>query len=131
MGYHDQQIVQFLKYGWPIELKHVLDRQGPAPRNQKGARKNVEKVNAYLQGELRRGCVIGSFATNPLEEDARFSPLDAIPKKDSQDLCIIMNLPYPEEGSSINEAIDKNYYLGVPTNLCYPGIDDLMCLIQG
>ena len=72
------------------------------PRNQKGARNNPCKVSAYLHAELNRGSVIGPFEENPFGEEACFSPLDAIPKKDSDDLRIIMNLSYPFEQDSVN-----------------------------
>ena len=123
-GYHNQELFKYLRFGWPIELQHIPDRITELPRNQKGARKNVDRVNKYVSQEIRRGGVIGPFETNPLGLDARFSPLDAIPKKDSDDLQIIMNLSHPFEGGSVNNAINKDHYMGEPTDLSYPGIGE-------
>ena len=61
--------------------------------------------------------------------EAKFSPLDAIPKRDSEDLRIIMNLSYPHDQSSVNSAMDKNVYLGKLISLRYPTIEDLVRLI--
>ena len=129
-GYHDSELIQFIRFGWPIELSHCLEDRVDIPPNQKGARTNVQKVGQYLASEIKRGSVIGPFVVNPMGKEARFSPLDAIPKKDSQDLRIIMNLSFPEQGGSVNSAVNKNSYLGKDTDLKYPGIDDLVRLIQ-
>ena len=128
-GYHDQQLVPFLWFGWPIETSDVahLDKK---LLNQKGARDNLDRLRAYVREEVDRGAVIGPFAKNPLGKGARFSPLDAIPKKDSEELCIIMNLSYPVGGPSVNAAIDKNNYMGSPTDLTYPNILDLVKLVK-
>ena len=71
-GYHDQELLKYLRFGWPIELQHIPDRITELPRNQKGVRKNVDRVNKYVSQDIGRGGVIGLFETNPLGLDARF-----------------------------------------------------------
>ena len=80
--------------------------------------------------EGQRGTIIGPFKESPFGKDARYSPLDAIPKKDSAEFRIILNLSYPFEGDSVNDAIAKDSYMGEDVNLTYPGVDDLVKLIR-
>ena len=98
--------------------------------NQKGARNNPHKVEQYLKQEIEKGSVLGPLKFNPFGEAARFSPIDAIPKKDSTDLRIILNLSHPFHAESVNEAIDKDSYLGNVVDLHYPGVDALIKLIR-
>ena len=128
-GYHDEDLIKFLKFGWPIEVEN-LTKNRSRPPNQKGACTNLAKLKAYVEEEIANGAVIGPFLDNPFGDAARFSPLDAIPKKDSEELRIIMNLSYPDNSTSVNAAIDKDSYLGKGTGLSYPGVDDLVRLVK-
>ena len=128
--YHDKEIVDFIRYGWPIEVKDIQAGNWGVPVNQKGARSNPAKLHTYLESELGRGGVIGPFKDNPLGKEAVFSPLDAIPKKDSSDLWVIMNLSFPHDGSAVNAGMNKDVYWGSPTNLVYPNVEDLVKLIK-
>ena len=119
-----------MKFGWPIELQHTLSSDVPIPPNQKGAQSNPQKVDDYLQKELIRKSIIGPFDSNPFGRSARISPIDAIPKKNTDDLRIILNLSYPPNEQALNEAVDKDTYLGREVKLTYPGMDDLVDLIQ-
>ena len=121
-GYPDKQfIVDHVKFGWPIDVNNVeyLDE---IPKNQKGACDNPLAVDSYLKKEISRGAIIGPFAENPFNTDIRLSLLDAIPKRDSDELRIILNLSYLPEQGSVNEACNKSRYLGKPMNLRYPGV---------
>ena len=128
-GYHDQQIVQFIRYGWPLDLSKVVVDDN-IPENQKGARRNITKVLEYLQQEIDQGSVVGPFDANPFGTSARFSPLDAIPKKESDDLRYILNLSHPFESGSVNEAVPGQIYMDQEVNLTYPGVDALVRLIR-
>ena len=129
VGYQDIEVVDFIEFGWPLD---VVDSpvQGEFPRNQKGAMDNVEALECYVKAEKQRGGIIGPFLTNPLGKNAKFSPLDAIPKRDSDDLRIIMNLSYPHNQSSVNASMSKDNYLGQQTSLRYPSIEDLVRIIK-
>ena len=72
--YHDNKVVSFLKYGWPLNTVDTeIDEQ--IPNNQKGAQQNAEQVQEYLDSELKNGSIIGPFVKNPFGKFARFSPL--------------------------------------------------------
>ena len=127
--FHNMRIIELLRYGWPIETVHICEGNKFVP-NQKGARENHQKVKAYVNKQLKDRTIIGPFNENPLCSDIRLSPIDAIPKKDSDDLRIIMNLSHPQEGGSVNDGIDKHKYLGQEICLKYPNIDSFTEMIR-
>ena len=105
-GYNDREIIKYLKYGWPLNANNTaLD--DTIPNNQLGARQHPMEVNKYLQDELAAGTIIGPFKKNPFGKFARFSPLDTRPKKDSDDLRVILNLSYPHGGSQSTSPSTK------------------------
>ena len=123
-------MVEFLKYGWPLNAKGTKVNQ-TVPPNQKGARENVDEIHAYLKKELQAGSIIGPFIRNPFRKVACFSPLDTRPKKDSNELRVILNLSYPFEAGSINESIDKEIFAETDQmTLKYPSVDDLAKIIR-
>ena len=86
--YHDHKIMQYLRFGWPLNAKNTACN-AEVPKNQAGARSNPNEVCSYLKKEREAGSVIGPFTRNPLGKEAQFSPLDAIPKRDSDKLRVI------------------------------------------
>ena len=57
------------------------------------------------------------------------SPLNTVPKKDSNERRIILDLSFPK-GTAINDSVSKDFYLGEKVSLSYPGVDDLVNLIK-
>ena len=130
VDYHDRELVNLLRYGWPLNAKDTA-QQDDVPENQKGAKQNPEKIKAYLKEEIENGSVIGPFIKNPFGSAARFSPLDTRPKKNSEDLRVILNLSHPFRGDSVNHSIDKEVYAdGSEMNLKYPSVDDLAKIVR-
>ena len=128
--YEDRELLQYLRYGWPLNAKDMEINQS-RPINQAGACENAEKVWEYLASELKNGSIIGPFTKNPFGKHARFSPLDTRPKKDSDELRVILNLSYPFEGGSVNNSVDKDVFDDVICmNLRYPSVDDLARIVQ-
>ena len=127
-NYHDLDVIKFLKYGWPIDTC-VPCEYSNIPANQRGARDNPEAVKHWLSSELSNRSVIGPLRKSSLVKSIRVSLIDAIPKKDSDERRIILNLSHPDTGQSVNDAVSKNIYLGKCVNLSYPSVDDLVSLI--
>ena len=76
VGYHDQQLVQFIEFGWPITPEQLCKHQvSGLPHNQAGPGLNLAKLNKYLSEEISRGSVIGPFKENPLGEEVPFLTL--------------------------------------------------------
>ena len=72
---------------------------------------------------------MGPLDQVPFSEDFCISLLNTVSKKDSLERRVILDLSFPE-GSSINEGISKDFYLGSKTILTFPRVDDLVDLIK-
>lgn len=127
--YEDKQIIEFLNYGWPINFSGVIEKQTKLVYNHKGATEYQTLIDKYIKQELLSGATIGPFDCNPLNRDLFISPLNSVPKKDSLDRRVILDLSYPRN-RSVNDSIPKGEYLGVDIELSYPSVDDLAQLIR-
>ena len=129
-GYHDMKIIDYLKYGFPLNATDIAINE-ERPSNQKGAQAHPAEISEYIKNELKAGTMIGPFHTNPFGKEARFSPLDTRPKKESDQLRVILNLSYPFRGESVNSGIGKSVYAGVDNmELKYPTVDDLVKIVR-
>ena len=127
--YEDKEVIQYLRYRWPLNAKN-MDHNEEVPRNQAGAQNNPSEVKEYLRKEREAGSVIGLFKRNPFGSEAHFSPLDTRPKKDSDELRVILNLSYPHDSGSVNSSINKDTYVqNELMSLKYPSVDDLAKLV--
>ena len=57
------------------------------------------------------------------------SPLNSVPKKDSLERRVIVDLSFPE-GLAVNDGISKDLYLGEKVSVHYPTVDDFVRLIR-
>ena len=129
-GYEDKEVIDYLKYRWPLNANDTEINE-ERPQNQKGARSNTKEVREYLTKEHKAGSVIGPFKKNPFGPVARFSTLDTRPKKDSDELRVILNLSYPFEAGSVNSSINKETYVNnEDMRVRYPSVDDLAKLVR-
>ncbi len=120
-GYPDRAICDFLEYGWPLGY---CGAQLPAtqPRNHASALNFAPQVSAYLQTEKTCGAMLGPFK-EPLFSFIT-SPIQTVPKGDTDKRRIVVDLSFPP-GSSVNDGIPKQVYLGQPLQLKFPGVDIL------
>ncbi|CAG2239461.1 unnamed protein product [Mytilus edulis] len=59
------------------------------------------------------------------------SPLNSVPKKDTIDRRVILDLSFGVDGEdSVNSHISKDLYLGNPIKVSYPSVDSLVELIR-
>ena len=84
-GYHDKEIVNYLRFGWPLNTEGA-ERRDTIPPNQNGAQCNKEELRKYIKAKIQSGSVIGPFFKNPFRRYARISLFDTRPKKDSDEL---------------------------------------------
>ena len=96
-----------------------------------GAKEHPVEIRKYLEKELKAGSIIGPLRRNPFGKAARFSPLDTRPKKDSDQLCIILNLSYPFGRESVNKSINKEVFdNSEPMDLHYPSVEYLAKIVR-
>ena len=130
--YHDPEILLLLRYGCPINFEGVPETLSHACQNHKGAIEFPEQVDAFLCRKLAAGSVMGPFTTSPFDTETIVSPLNTVPKKDSAERRVIVDLSFPKHSPdrSINGGIKKDAYLGDPIQLRYPSVDNLVNLVR-
>ena len=121
--YNDKQVIQFLKYGFPLGHNGLTGSQEKT-KNHTGARNFPQQIAKLLEKEVKLKVAIGPF-NKPVLKNTCFSPLNSVPKKDSQERCLILDLSMPR-GNSINDEIEKDWYLGEYDKMTLPSIDDLV-----
>ena len=122
--YHDNIICDFLEFGWPIG--YVRDTLPSFTfRTHRGALAYPDSVSQYLTSELKLGRVAGPFRSVPFTDGFVISPLNTVEKRDSSERRVIVDLSWPC-GSSVNDGILRDSFLGVPIDLHYPTIDRIV-----
>ena len=128
VDYHDKQITQFLKFGFPINY------QGPVTesvivKNHRGATDYPVQIRQYLTKEVSEKTLLGPFQHVVLENSI-LSPLNSTEKKDSVDRRVIHDLSFPISGGvSVNQGINMQDYFGTKMLLQYPTIDTLVDMV--
>ena len=90
-NYHDRRLLQFLMFGFPID--HDDSPVTLNFTNHKGASAEFEEqVQQYLDEEIKQGAVLGPFKEPPYPSPCATSPINLVPKKDSQKRRIILDL---------------------------------------
>ena len=122
--YHDNQLVNFLNYGWPVDYTY---NRTPTPtfNNHKEPEDFSTHINKYITTELKHKALLGPFKNKPFEPWCQFSPIMTRKKKHSCDRRIIVDLSYPR-GQSVNSGIKKGYYLGKQLSYTLPGINNII-----
>ena len=72
---------------------------------------------------------MGPFRDNPFQSGIKVSPLNSVPKKDSSERRVILDLSFPK-GASLNNFISKDEYLGEKIELVYPKVDNFVQFIK-
>ena len=122
-GYHDDRIIKFLKYGFPINHNGVTGSRA-LPRNHAGARDYAHELKQQLDNECRLHACVGPFVAPPIS-DLFYSPLNSVLKRESNRRRLVLDLSFPP-GNAINDGIDKDWYQGVEEKLQLPSIDSLV-----
>ena len=134
--YKDKQICDFLEFGFPIGfngdntlLKAFDSTKIWQFKNHTGAHEHPEEMQKYLQKEIINKAIIGPFKTCPFQSGIKISPLNSIPKKDTEERRVILDLSFPK-GHAVNDFISKDDYLGEKIDLIYPKVDDFIQIIK-
>ena len=125
--YHDNVIGEFLEFGWPLGYSlptlPVFDL-----RTRRGALNFHVAVADYLHSEILLGHVAGPFAEPPFKDAFVVSPLNTVPKRDSTERPVIVDLSWPS-GSFVNDGIPSDSFVGELLDLMYPTIDAIIDVI--
>ena len=131
VGYHDAEIVQYLRYGWPVSYTAPsIPKSGSV--NHPSAIRHPEAVDNFLRKELSKDAMLGPFEQSPFDEWCQTSPLMTRDKKDQDGRVngkrIIIDLSYPM-GNSVNSGIVKGNFQGHTRSYTLPTPLDLASLI--
>ena len=127
-NYRNRQIVEFLEFGFPLEFNGKT-RTNKIPNNHAGARDFMPQIKKQLKKEVDLLACIGPFEQSPFGTDITTSPLNSVPKKDSTDRRLILNLSFTI-GNMVNDGISKDIYQGIEEKLSLPFVDDLVYKIM-
>ena len=126
-NYHDKTIIDFLSYGWPINYT-ALTRPVSSLHNHPSASQFASHVQDYIDTESSWNALAGPFDYPPFSDNFVCSPIQTVPKRGSSTRRVVMDLSFPH-GSSVNDGIPQDTYLGKPFKLRLPGIDRLIDFI--
>lgn len=134
--YKDEQLCDLLEFGFPIGylgdesiLKECKRKELWKFKNHTGAEEHSDSMVDYLSKESENNAIIGPFKDNPFNKGMKISPLNSLPKKDTDERRVILDLSYPK-GLSVNEFISNKEYLGEKIEVIYPKVDDFIHLIK-
>ena len=102
--YHDQDLLQWMRHGWPVSRLPTLQDPTVNNKNNKGAEDYPEALEKYIRMGLENRHIIGPFRSNPFSHRTGTSPLSTVSKRNSQKCRIIVNLSYPL-GRSVNDMV--------------------------
>ena len=122
-NYDDKQIIDLLQFGFPLSHDGKTGSK-LVPKNHGGACDWPKEIEKILNKEIAARAAIGPFNVSPFREETFLSPHNSVPKKDSQDRRLILDLSFPQ-GNSINDGIPKDEYLGHKEKLTLPSVDQL------
>ena len=122
--YHDKEIVDWLRYGWPSGRLPTMEPPAKTYKNHKGATDYPEALQKYITKEAEKGAVMGPFNIIPFTRNVGISPISTRPKKQSGDRRVIIDLSFPP-GQGVNDGMIKDNYLGEMIKLTFPKVDDL------
>lgn len=98
-AYHDKIIVDFLRYGWPINYASH-DTPVSTMKNHSSALTDVHILHSYTEKELEAQAICGPYHCNPFASPCSISPLQCVPKRDSDLPRVVHDLSFPE-GQSV------------------------------
>ena len=123
-NYYDPQLIDFLKYGFPIDLVSKPEIDNVFVRNHPTATQYPMDVNQYITKETQHKAILGPFSVSPIT-GIHCSPMLTRPKPGADSRRVIVDLSWPKMGS-INHNVASDIYMGTPFKLKFPTIDDIV-----
>ena len=121
-GYWDNQIVDLLQYGLPLDFNQAGLLQGSSV-NHSSALKFPDHVQNYIETEIKYGAIIGPFEEYPFP--CHVSPFLTRDKPNSSNRRVILDLSFPS-GKSVNDGVQKDIYLETYFELNYSSVDTVI-----
>ena len=117
----DTLVLEGKTYGFSLQYRGgPVFSTDPMCSNHHSALQYPAAVKQYIEKELRLGALIGPFSVPPFTPWCGISPLMTLPKSDSNERRVIVDLSFPEGG--INAHIFKNSFDGMEVRHTLPSI---------
>ena len=126
-GKPDQDICQFLRYGWPVTYTAPIIPTS-SHENHASAKRFPDVIDAFINKELGMKAMLGPFKAPPFDPWTKTSPLMTRDKPDMSGKRVIIDLSFPE-GTSVNNGIIKNFDQGLNSEYNLPTALDLADLV--
>ena len=84
-------IVDFLRHVWPMSRSILPLTNRYAQINHKGTLDFPEAINHNLATENSNDTLLGHFFTNPFPDRSASSPINSVPKHDSDEWMVILD----------------------------------------
>ena len=125
---HDQQLVEFVKYGFPMGYVGPVSDTSHIPNHQ-SAHQFPQQVGRFIEKELNFGGLVGPLAAPPFMQWSHVSPLMSRPKTNIEERRVITDLTYPR-ATSVNSYIRKNTVMGMTQSHCLLSVDAVVQRLQ-
>ena len=122
-NYHDKQITEFLRYGWPVTYS-APDPPVPTMTNHGSALRHPRAIDSFIAKEFSKNALLGPFSDPPFSSWTQVSPLMTRDKPDGSGKRVIIDLSFPK-GSSVNDGIIKGTNEGELATYTLPSALDL------
>ena len=114
INYNDLQVCELLDFDFSIGFEGSFEnlfsqKQLWKYKNHKGVTEFPDYINSYIQKERNYSAVLGPFKNNPFDSKLNISPLNSIPKKESCERRIIVDLSF-RKGNAVNDYVSKDEY---------------------
>ena len=123
LDYHDAEVVQFLRYGWPGGYT-AAEPPHPTFTNHTSAVPHAQHVDKFVAHELEKGALAIPFTAPPFDTWTQISPLMTRPKSGSNAQRIIVDLSFPR-GNSVNDGVPRNVFQGRQFTYTLPTVMDM------
>ena len=122
--FYDTQLIDFLKFGFPLDMvpNPILDNE--FVRNHPTATQYPVDIQTYIDKETHHQAILGPFHKTPIT-GLHCSPMLTRPKPGADSRRVIVDLSWPKL-ASINHNIATDVYMGVPFKLKFPTVDDIV-----
>ena len=120
--YFDKQLCDLIEFGFPLDFDRSRHLESTLV-NHASARNFSDHIDKYLQEELEFEAILGPFDHPPIQ--MHISPFMTREKSGSDSRRAIIDLSFPK-GSSVNDGVAKNFYLGTEFQMHYPSVDSII-----
>ena len=120
--YFDKQLCDLMEFGFPLDFDRSRHLESTLV-NHASARNFSDHIDEYLREELQFQAILRPFDDPPIK--MHISPFMTREKSRSDSCRAIIDLSFPK-GSSLNDGVAKNSYLGTEFQMHYPSVDSII-----